>query len=70
MINWSNISIEELLKRMQHGRENITINRHKKNPVDAVQSITRVTSLQAYGIEREKAKNTKREHKTTSRNLK
>ena len=52
---------------MQHGKENITLSRHNVNPDDVMKGITRGTSLQVYGIERKKARNTKREQEATIR---
>ena len=54
--------------RMQNGWENITINTHETKPVNAVRSITRGASLQAYKIEKGKSRNTKRKQETTIRN--
>ena len=61
------MSIEQLPVLMQHGKENITINRHKEKPDDTRQSITRGESLQLYGIERKKARATKREQESVNR---
>ena len=61
------MSIEKLQVMMQPRKENLTINRHKEKPYNTRQSITRGESLSLYGIERQKARVTKREHESVNR---
>ena len=62
----SNMSIEQLQVLIQHGKDNITIKRHKEKP-DTRQSITRGDSLQLYRIERKKARAANREQELVNR---
>ena len=56
---------EEPQHLLTEGNEGQHEHRHKVKPDNAMQSIKRGTSLQANGIERKKARSSKREQETT-----